>query len=49
MHDTHATPPPLLALLCHWGPRWQTDMPAARAAMFTAYAALLDPAAPAGV
>ena len=49
MNDPQAMPPPLLQLLRHWGPRWQTEMPAARDAMFAAYADLLDPAAPAGV
>ena len=49
MNDPQATPAPLLDLLRHWGPRWQTEMPAARDAMFAAYAALLDPAAPPGV
>lgn len=30
------------ALLRQWGPRWSTEMPAARQAMFDAYAALLQ-------
>ncbi|WP_291009943.1 alpha/beta hydrolase [Hydrogenophaga sp.] len=42
-------PSPLLDLLRHWGPRWQTELPAARDAMFPAYAALLPASAPAGV
>jgi acetyl esterase/lipase len=49
MNDTQAIPPPLLDLLRQWGPRWQAEMPAARDAIFAAYAALLDPAAPPGV
>jgi acetyl esterase/lipase len=49
MTDPHAIPSPLLELLRHWGPRWQTELPAAREAVFTAYAALLDQPVPAGV
>lgn len=42
MNDPFATPPALLDLLRHWGPRWQTEQPAAREAVCAAYAALLD-------
>jgi acetyl esterase/lipase len=48
-NNRHAIPPPLLNLLRHWGPRWQTEMPAARDAVCAAYAALLDQPAPPGV
>jgi len=49
MNDPYAIPSPLLELLRHWGPRWQTELPAAREAVCAAYAALLDPTPPEGV
>jgi acetyl esterase/lipase len=49
MNHLQAMPSPLLDLLRHWGPRWQSELPAARDAMFAAYAALLPPSAPPGV
>jgi acetyl esterase/lipase len=49
MNAPNTMPSSLLDLLRHWGPRWQTELPAARDAMFAAYAALLPPSAPPGV
>lgn len=49
MHDPYAIPSPLLDLLRYWGPRWQTELPAAREAVFAAYASLLDQTMPLGV
>jgi acetyl esterase/lipase len=45
MNDPFAPPPDLLTLLRQWGPRWQTEQPAARAAVCAAYAPLLHAAA----